>query len=68
MSDLQKLLKEHAKDIVDLGKKHGCSFSEDDVAALADGQLTEDELGSVQGGTALPTGTSYFLKRTDVKL
>ena len=50
MSDLQKFFKEHKQEIVALGKKHGCTFTEDDVMAIADGQLSEEQLGEVHGG------------------
>lgn len=52
MSDLQKFFTEHKKEIVALGKKHGCTFTEDDVVAMAEGQLSEEQLDGAAGGLA----------------
>ena len=50
MTEIQRFLKEAKSEIVALGKKKGFSFTEDEVNSLADGQLSDDQLGSVSGG------------------
>ena len=50
MTDLQRFLKEATSEIVALGKKHGCNFTEAEVTALADGQLAEEQLDGVSAG------------------
>lgn len=53
MTELQKFLKEAKGEIVALGKEHGYDFTEEQVTALAEGQLSEDQLDSVSGGMAI---------------
>ena len=50
MNDLQKLLKEHKREFVALAKKHGYTVTEEEVVALAEGQLTDDQLAAASGG------------------
>ncbi len=50
MSDLQRFLKEQKHEIVALGKKHKYTFTEADVTALAEGELSDEQLGGAAGG------------------
>ena len=50
MNDLQKLLKEHKRELVALAKKHGYTISEEELVALAEGQLTDEQLAAASGG------------------